>query len=303
MSTKEKFRIFIEGKDGRLKKLDATTTVAQLRELFIKEINDEYYFVGEDNCKIEKNEENDFTLKDIATNENKIYIKKNKNEENIFIFLDETKIEEVKCSSEINLDELRKLSKEMNDNLMFIDKDGLEIDIQDENDFKVKEILIDGKINIKKKNSDNNDNNKDNNKNNNENICNVDEINNLNIPKKDVEKENNNKNKVQEKRRVLFETEIRDKIKEYKKERYQPFIKMLEREKINEENRNKKLENIIDEKEKKKLENQFGKERTLVSLRLKKENDKILLDIQNFENKLREENEKNQKYNMDKMNI
>jgi len=120
--------------------------------------------VDEDNCKIEKNEENDFTLKDIATNENKIYIKKNKNEENIFIFLDETKIEEVKCSSEINLDELRKLSKEMNDNLMFIDKDGLEIDIQDENDFKVKEILIDGKINIKKKNSDNNDNNKDNNK-------------------------------------------------------------------------------------------------------------------------------------------
>ena len=36
---------------------------------------------------------------------------------------------------------------------------------------------------------------------------------------------------------------------------------------------------------------------------IKKENDKILLDIQNFENKLREENEKNQKYNMDKMNI
>ncbi len=125
-------------------------------------------------------------------------------------------------------------------------------------------------------------------------------INNLNNHKEEAEKEN--KNIFKEKKKVLFETEIREKIKEYKKERYQPFIKMLEREKINEENRNKQLENVNNEKEKKKLENQFGKERTLVSLRLKKENEKIMLDIQNFENKLREENEKNQKYNMDKIN-
>ena len=107
----------------------------------------------------------------------------------------------------------------------------------------------------------------------------------------------------EETKKVLFETEIREKIKEYKKERYQPFIKMLEREKIIEENRNKQLEDINDELERIKLENQFGKERTLVSLRLKKENEKILLDVQNYEKKLRDENERNQKYNMYKINI
>ena len=58
---------------------------------------------------------------------------------------------------------------------------------------------------------------------------------------------------------------------------------MLEREKIIEENRNKQLEDINDDIERIKLENQFGKERTLVSLRLKKENEKALLDVQNYE--------------------
>ena len=78
MSTKEKFKILIEWKDERLKKLDANNTVAQLRELFIEDITDEYYFVGEDNYRIEKKDENDFTLRDIAANGNYIYIKKTK---------------------------------------------------------------------------------------------------------------------------------------------------------------------------------------------------------------------------------
>ena len=127
------------------------------------------------------------------------------------------------------------------------------------------------------------------------------------MKEKEKEKENEKSNQPEDifkdNKKVLFETEIREKIKEYKKERYQPFIQMLEREKNIEENRNLKLQNINDEFERQKLENQFGKERTLVSLRLKKENEKILLDIQNYENKLREENEKNQKYNMDRINI
>ena len=126
--------------------------------------------------------------------------------------------------------------------------------------------------------------------------------NNLSKKEKKNEKLNSAESLFDESRHVLFETEIRDKIREYKKERYQPFIKLLEREKINEENRNQKLENIKDENEKSKLENQFGKERTIVSLRLKKENEKIILDIQNFEKNLRKENEKNQKYNLEKIN-
>ena len=155
------------------------------------------------------------------------------------------------------------------------------------------------KINDEAKDINNNDNKNINEKNDNENDNNKiqeknkDDNNVVNVPKQVFEGN----------RKVLFETEIRDKIKAYKKERYQPFIKMLEREKITEENRNQKLKEVTNDEEKQKLENQFGKERTLVSLRLKKENDKVLKDIQNYEDKLRKENELNQKYNMERINI
>lgn len=111
------------------------------------------------------------------------------------------------------------------------------------------------------------------------------------------------KNIFLDKKKVLFETEIRDKIKEYRKTRYQPFMEMLEKEKINEENRNLKLENITDSAEKRQLENLYGKERTVVSLRLKKENEKILRDIQIYEENIRLINQQNQKYNMDRIKI
>ena len=63
---------------------------------------------------------------------------------------------------------------------------------------------------------------------------------------------------------------------------------------FNEENRNMKLENITNSDEKRQLENLFGKERTVVSLRLKKENEKILRDIQKYEDNIRLENQQNQ---------
>ena len=134
-----------------------------------------------------------------------------------------------------------------------------------------------------------------------ENFDDIDENNNLNIPNKCENDNPNNRNILLDQKKVLFETEIRDKIKEYRKNRYQPFMEMLEKEKINEENRNMKLENIMDSAEKKQLENLYGKERTVVSLRLKKENEKILRDIQNYEDNIRLQNQQNQKYNMDRI--
>lgn len=135
-----------------------------------------------------------------------------------------------------------------------------------------------------------------------ENFDDIDENNNLNIPN-NCENDNSDKKYIFGQKKVLFETEIRDKIKEYRKTRYQPFMEMLEKEKINEENRNLKLENITDSAEKRQLENLYGKERTVVSLRLKKENEKILRDIQIYEENIRLINQQNQKYNMDRIKI
>jgi hypothetical protein len=77
---------------------------------------------------------------------------------------------------------------------------------------------------------------------------------------------------------------------------------MLEREKNNEFYRNENLKNITNEKAKKELEILYGKERTMVSLRLKKENEKIKLDIENYEKQIREEDKKNHRYNMNLIN-
>lgn len=107
---------------------------------------------------------------------------------------------------------------------------------------------------------------------------------------------------VEEQKKVLYETEIEEKINKYRKERYQPLIEMLEKEKINEFYRNKNLKNIKNENSKKELENIYGKERTLVSLRLNKEHEKIKLDIKNYEKQIREEDQKNHRYNMNLIN-
>ena len=154
---------------------------------------------------------------------------------------------------------------------------------------------------VKDNNFNNNDENNKNdivdNKNINQNINeNVDD----NNGNKDHEVDNNKVD--EEKKKVLYENEIEEKVKKYQKERYQSFIEMLEREKNNEFYRNENLKNITNEKAKKELEILYGKERTIVSLRLKKENEKIKLDIENYEKRIREEDKKNHRYNMNLIN-
>ena len=181
-----------------------------------------------------------------------------------------------------------------------------------DNNIIIEDNIIDyniNSINTKENNYVDNNNNKNIDRSNihynetHENFDDIDENNNLNIPNNCENDNSDKKNIFLDKKKVLFETEIRDKIKEYRKTRYQPFMEMLEKEKINEENRNLKLENITDSAEKRQLENLYGKERTVVSLRLKKENEKILRDIQIYEENIRLINQQNQKYNMDRIKI
>ena len=173
--------------------------------------------------------------------------------------------------------------------------------IEENNNFNKEEIIADNNKNnnINKSNIQNNEYKNETH----ENFDEIDENNNLNIPNKCENDNQEKRNILLDKKKVLFETEIRDKIKEYRKTRYQPFMEMLEKEKINEENRNLKLENITDSAEKRQLENLYGKERTVVSLRLKKENEKILKDIQEYEDNIRLQNQQNQKYNMDRIRV
>ena len=64
------------------------------------------------------------------------------------IFLEENEFEEIDCSTQ--LEKFKKFIKKMDDNYLFLDKDGVTIEIQNENDFTVEKIIADEKIKIKK---------------------------------------------------------------------------------------------------------------------------------------------------------
>jgi hypothetical protein len=94
--------------------------------------------------------------------------------------------------------------------------------------------------------------------------------------------------------KVLYESEIRDKIKKYKEDIYREFFKHVEEEKKNEDLRNKQLMNVHDPQKRHELEKRFSKERALVDLRLKRENQNIQEKILSYEINLRQTNIDNQ---------
>ena len=152
MEKKEKIRININnGMKRLLKKLDINIPLSQLRELLKNDIKEEFHFIEKnekENYLISENDEKDFILKDILEpKENLIYIKTTINK--IVLLLERDKLEEIICVDEIYLNDLRKLSNKMDDNLVFIDKEEYEIDKEQEKEFKAKEILNDGYIKVK----------------------------------------------------------------------------------------------------------------------------------------------------------
>ena len=94
--------------------------------------------------------------------------------------------------------------------------------------------------------------------------------------------------------KVLYESEIREKIKQYKENIYREFFKHVEEEKKNEDLRNKQLMNVHDPQKRHELEKRFSKERALVDLRLKRENQNIQEKILSYEINLRQTNIDNQ---------
>ena len=113
--------------------------------------------------------------------------------------------------------------------------------------------------------------------------------------RRDNSNNKNNKNKIvteDNKKDIIiyYESEIRDKIKQYKENIYREFFKHVEDEKKNEDLRNKELENVHDPIKKHELEKRFSKERALVDLRLRRENQNIEEKIRNYEIRLRKNN-------------
>ena len=109
---------------------------------------------------------------------------------------------------------------------------------------------------------------------------------NVNVQKSDNKMKEDSKKSI----KIYYESEIRDKIKQYKENIYREFFKHVENEKKNEDLRNQKLQNVHDPRERHELEKRYSKERALVDLRLRRENQNIEEKIRNYEMKLRQNN-------------
>ena len=116
---------------------------------------------------------------------------------------------------------------------------------------------------------------------------------NKDINKKKEDKKNNREISIED-NKILYESEIREKIRQYKENIYREFFRHVEDEKHNEDLRNKQLEGVHDPQKRHELEKRFSKERALVDLRLKRENKNIEEKIRSFEIKLRQANFNNQ---------
>ncbi len=112
--------------------------------------------------------------------------------------------------------------------------------------------------------------------------------------KKQEEDKKDNKDILTEDNKIYYESEIREKIKQYKEGLYREFFRHVEDEKLNENERNKQLENVHDPRKKHELEKRFSKERALVDLRLKRENQNIEEKVKSYEINLRQNNINNQ---------
>ena len=241
MEKKEKIKININnGMKRLLKKLDINIKLSQLRDLLKKDIKEEFCFIEKDekeNYSIPQEDEKDFVLKDILDQKNNtIYISITINK--IIILLKEEKFDEINCSDDINLNDLRQLSKKMNDNFIFIDKEEYEITQEQEKDFQAKEIISDGYIKIKQINIENkiienkeNNENDENNKNDDNNKINKNNDKNENISKNLERKQERiikEKQKERKESNELYQKENKKEISIDKNDKINEYLKKIE---------------------------------------------------------------------------
>ena len=86
------------------------------------------------------------------------------------------------------------------------------------------------------------------------------------------------------------EEEIRKKVSDYKIQLTKNFLQMLQNEKERENERQQKLRMTKNNEEREKMEYNFGRERTMVNLRLSREQETIEHKVILYENELRKKN-------------
>ena len=120
----------------------------------LKENFGDVFFLDLDGNQVDKEDENELTLKDILLDSNKIKIQskeiKENSENNIEIVLNGENVSSKNYDKSQNLSDLRKLlENEIKDNFLFLDEDENEIAKDDEEGFKLEDIIKNNTIKLK----------------------------------------------------------------------------------------------------------------------------------------------------------
>lgn len=145
-------KIEFEGKIIGSKPLSPDESLSSVRnKIKAKTKNINYQFLDSEGNNIEVQDEDDYKLSDVV-NDNKIKIvaSENENEETIKIFLNNKEFGSRNLSEMQYLNEVRKiLEKEINQDFVFLDNDGCDIEKEDEKHYSVKDILNEQSIHLK----------------------------------------------------------------------------------------------------------------------------------------------------------
>ena len=126
-----------------------------IREKIKERINCSFQFIDHENNPVDCNDENDFTAEDILDGQI-IKIKStedsssNSNKIQLNILVNDQKKSSMSFEKEIHLDKCRELiNKTIKGNFVFLDKDGNNIEEEDEKEFFIEDILNNGEIKLK----------------------------------------------------------------------------------------------------------------------------------------------------------
>ena len=139
--------IEINGKIISSKPLFTEDNLISVKEKIKSKVNSPFIFLDKSGKAIDKENEDIVKLEDIIC-EKKIKLKLLESE--IKIFLNDKNICSIECSTDINLSNLREMTDDkIKEDFVFLDSNLNEIDLEDENDYLIKDIIKDNEIKLK----------------------------------------------------------------------------------------------------------------------------------------------------------
>ena len=147
--SKKIIKIDLEGTIIGSKPLLLNDSLTIVRDKIKEKAKIPFLFLDQEGNDISKDDENDYSLTDIIVG-NIIKIKPSKiNESKIKVILNENLVSDIKCEKDLSLEDLRKLILNIvKEEFIFLDMDGNKVEKEDEQDYKIEDILVNESIKI-----------------------------------------------------------------------------------------------------------------------------------------------------------